>query len=131
MIFPHSFSGGCVIDIYSYENKISLISRFLGGKNSLSGKIISIYFNPYFCSHPFCPLQCAAQSTNRKNPKTFFHSFRMCIAHKKSKFSYCGFIRRFFNYNVAYSLLQRAFFCVLFETLHECVCVFDQTRRKM
>jgi hypothetical protein len=32
MIFPRSFSGGFVIDIYSYENKNLSFRGFLGGK---------------------------------------------------------------------------------------------------
>lgn len=60
----------------------------------------NIFFNPY--SLPLCSL--SAQSTNRENPKTFF-SFISNVLFRggKSKFSYCGFHSRFFNYNVAYS----------------------------
>jgi hypothetical protein len=58
MIFPHSFSGGFVIDIYSYENTQKNLSfrGFLGGKNSLSGEVISIYFSIPISSPQLCPL---------------------------------------------------------------------------
>lgn len=76
------------------------------------------YFNIFSIpNHP--PLrygpraQRSLSQPTEKTPKNFFHSFRMCCSTKKSKFSYCGFIPRFFNYNVAYSCCERAFRCVL------------------
>lgn len=123
MIFSHSFSRPPLLIFIRMKIKTShsdmIFRRKVFPKRKSYFNIFSI---PILPSRP--PPQRSSQPTE-KTPKLFsIHS--KCEAHKKSKFSYCGFIRRFFNYNVAYSSLQRAFFCVLcVGGLKAVVCVWS------
>lgn len=128
--FCQTFSGGkfpLLIFIRMYTKNIKIAHTdeqlFLGAKIPKRKSYFNIFSIPISLSQ-LPSLPSAPSQPTEKTPKVFLHSFRMCST-QKSRFSYCGFIQRFFNYNVAYSCCKRAFFDDVCMCGSGCVC--DQT----